>query len=186
MKTLISMAVLCAATLAAPARAADNDDDGVIFGVGVGRLSASAVIIPDVINFDRDTTTYRGFLGYRFNRYFSIEGSYTDVQEVTQHYGDVLSISLDASGWQAAVVGTYWFGEHFNIFGRAGNNWYDVEATVSDGFQSASVSGSEDAFGWGAGIGAVWDRALFRLEYEDVDFDDTDTSQLSLSIAWRL
>jgi len=165
---------------------ADNDDKGVIFGIGAGRLTASAVVIPDVINFDRDLTAYKGFLGYRFNKYFAIEGAYIDAQEATQHYGDVLSISLSGSGWQAAAVGTYWFGDHFNVFGRAGNNWYDSEVRVSNGIESITSRDHVDAFGWGAGIGAVWDRALFRVEYEKVDFDDVDTDQLSLSIAWRL
>jgi hypothetical protein len=180
MKTFISMAVLCAATVTGTAQAAD-DDSGVIFGIGAGRTTLSA----DVIDFDDKVATYTAFAGWRFNKWLSIEGAYIDPQEATQDYGGV-KVGLDAEIWQASLVGTYWFNDTFNVYARAGENWWSADEFATDGTQTISGSESGNEFSWGAGIGAVWDRALFRLEYQPLDVEQVDSSTISLSVAWRL
>ena len=172
------------AVLGACGAAQAGEDSGVIFGAGVG---AAHVETNREIGFDGTSNGWKGFLGYRLNRYVSIESAFIDVDSIEHTYDNGVRESLDGEITQVAVVGTWPLNEHMSLYGRASNNWWD--AAVAADFEGRLLATGEDSgndIGWGAGIGAVWDRALFRLEYEAVGADEVDFSLVSLSIAWRL
>jgi opacity protein-like surface antigen len=85
------------------------------------------------------------------------------------------------------VVGTLPIGDWFEVFAKAGYDWYDAEARLSTPIGDASEDDSDSTFTWSAGLGLnVFERVNLRLEYEQFDFDRTDDSKaLWLTGAWR-
>jgi hypothetical protein len=177
---LVGIAVLGACGAAQ----ASEDTSGVIFGAGVG---AAHVETNREIGFDGTSNGWKGFAGWRFNEYVAVEGAFIDVDSIEHTYGNGVREALDGEIIQASIVGTWPANEYVSLYARASNNWWD--SAVAADFNGVLLATGEDSgndLGWGAGIGAVWDRALFRLEYEAMSTDDVDFSLVSLSIAWRL
>ena len=179
MRTFLITALLLAG---APAAMAD-DHTGFYFGAGGGQLDVEN----DEFAFDADTTAWKFFGGWQFNKYLALEGAFIDGGRLTQHYTDQTKVSFKTDLFQAAAVGTWWFNDYVNIFGRVGANHYEIEGRRTfNGVTTDTSDGDGTEFGYGAGVAAVWDSALFRLEYEQVDIDEADEARLvSLSIAWR-
>jgi OmpA-OmpF porin, OOP family len=136
--------------------------------------------------FDSHSTAWKFTGGWAFNENFALEASFVDGGTVKQHYGEDFSISVKPNVIQASAIGTYWFNEYVNLYGRVGAAHWDSEGFVSDGVTTLSASDSGTDLGVGAGLGAVWDNALFRVEYEQFDADGVDARLVSVSIAWRL
>ena len=176
MKTLVGLAVL-----AACGAAHADENKGFLLAIGAGR----ATVESDLIDFDADATAYKVTAGWRFNRYLALEASHIDMAEAKQTYADgAVKVSTEGELIQAAVVGTWPLNDYFSLYGRAGSNYFEADARVVTPFGTVALEDDGTEFGWGAGVGAVWDRALFRLEYEKVA--DQGLDLVSLSIAWRL
>ena len=177
--TLVGIALLAACGTAQAA-----EDSGVIFGVGAGQ---SHVESRHDTGFDGTSHGWKAFAGWRFNEYVAVEGAFLDTDRLKHTFDNGLREILDGDLLQASIVGTWPLNEYVSLHARASNNWWDSSATLDfNGVQLASLDATGNDLGWGAGIGGVWDRALFRLEYEALSTDDIDFSLVSLSIAWRL
>ena len=157
------------------------DESGLLLGVGVGQATYEV----DALDFEDDATSWKAFAGWRINDNFSIEAAYIDGGSVSASVG---SVSARAEGEiiQGSVVGGYWFTDTFGAYARASYNAYEVELRASGPGGSLVAKDDGNEAGWGAGLQALWDRAMWRLEYESAEFPEVDASVISLSIVWRL
>ena len=157
-------AVLAAAALAAAASAQATDNEaGFYAGAGVGTAVAC------------------GHLTGRF------ELAYVNLGSPTDEILPGTNLTVETDGFAPYVVGTFPIGDWFELFAKAGYYWYDVETRVSSPLGSASSKSSDDNFTWSAGAGVnIFEHVNIRLEYEQFDFEDTDTSNaLWLTGAFR-
>jgi opacity protein-like surface antigen len=114
-------------------------------------------------------------------------------------------IRNNVKGLDASVVGSFWIGNRFSIFGRAGLYAWRAETTYSWGdYDAASPNRFEDSADdegfsplFGVGLQTVLDGALVRVEYQrtdvgdlthGVDFSQRDNiiSSLNFSIVWTI
>ncbi|RQW63494.1 porin family protein [Vibrio viridaestus] len=170
-------------TLSGFAQAADND-----YGLYVGG-NYGYVKVDGQDDFDDDNDVYQGLLGFRFNKYLALEGSYID-------FGDYGKSGASAStdGYTAALKVIAPIGERVELYGKGGQLWYNTDYSV------LGVNGSRDDEGVfaGAGVGfKVTDNFLVNVEYTwydaDIDADavsngadtETDFKQASVGVEYR-
>lgn len=171
-----------------------SDIDAALIAGGVTGLSSS---------IDDTDTGYKFQLGYSFNPNLAIEGGYVDLGEMTyKASGTLLGIpgnakgTVEANGWNIAVVGTLPLNQQFSLFGKFGSIYTDVDAkvTLSGGGGSisakANASDWETSFGFGAtyqinkqwGVRAEWER--FN-NLGDSDTGESDVDLLSVGAVFR-
>lgn len=129
--------------------------------------------VVDVIS-DNDVSYALG-VGYAFNRYFSVEGSYHDFGEPIGFAGcpiEVLCIqafspeAVSIEGWSGSLVATTPLVDQLDVFGKIGVMSWDADARGP----SLNDSGSDLLFG----VGLVWNASTrwgVRASYEKVDLD---------------
>jgi opacity protein-like surface antigen len=175
---------------------ADENPSGFYVGGGVGQFNVQIDDIDQTDNaidrLDDDDAAWKGFVGWRFNRYISLEAAYIDFgtpgsrSDASGSSGDY---SLDLSGFAPYVMGTLPVGP-VELFAKAGYYFYDVDLNVDiDDPLSPDVdseSSDEDLL-YGGGVGMTFfDRLNARLEYERIDSDVLDDADaLWLSASWR-
>jgi opacity protein-like surface antigen len=162
-----------------------DEDRGPYLGAGVGSYTLEVDDL-EGFRFDDDDTALKVFGGWRFNRYLALEGAYIDLGNPSQGFGGV-NVETGLTGFAPYVVGTLPLGI-FEVYGKVGYYFYDVEATVSaPGFGSESIDDSDEDLVYGVGVGVVlFEHLNARLEYERIDVSDTDTSDAFwLTGAWR-
>jgi OOP family OmpA-OmpF porin len=171
-KTLIAAAI---ATLASGAYA--ESQQGMYMGGGVG------VWAIDEDGLDESAMAARINGGYRFNEFFSVEGSYVYFAEVedsfSQDIGGTLAtadLQIDGSGWEVSLRPSYPFTESLEGYARLGWGYYDMEADVSASALGltidASASDTDDAFVWA--VGGAWslnDNLNLFGEYSQPDME---------------
>lgn len=143
-------------------------------------------------DFDDDNDMYQALAGYRFNRYVAVEGSFIDFGD----YGSDLS-NADTDGYTAAVKGMLPLSEHFSVFVKGGQLWWESDYNV----QGLSGKFDDESLFIGAGVNYAITRNLsINAEYTmyDADLDadelsenitdsdfDTDLKQASVGIEYR-
>lgn len=136
---------------------------------------------------DDEDTGFKGFIGYRFNRNFAVEGSYMDAGEFSATVsagGTSASVTADATAWGIAAVGFLPLSERFELFGKIGFVSGESEATVSVG--GSTFSTGDDGTELHYGLGAIYNLTRnwgVRAEWENVD--DADISMLSIGVQYR-
>ena len=182
-KTLVGIALL-----AACGTAQADERTGFYFGAGAGQVSVEIPeFVPGILHFDESANAWKGFAGWAFNENFALEAAFIDADSVDQNFGSNVRGSVDGEILQLSAIGTYWFNDYLEIHGKASADKYDSRSELTLGntlIAEANADGTD--FGFGGGLGAVWDRALFRLDYEQADLEDSETRLVTLSIAWRL
>jgi opacity protein-like surface antigen len=185
-------AVLALAALAAAANAkAQDNTSGFYAGGGVGSFDVEIDDFDDVDEtidrYDSDDTAWKAFVGWRANPYLALELAYVNLGSPDDEIAPDTRLTVETDGFAPYVVGTFPIGDWFEVFGKAGYYFYDVEARVSSPLGDASESESNETFTWSAGLGVnVFERVNVRLEYEQFDFDEADdASALWLTGAWR-
>lgn len=201
-----------AASLSTPALA--DEETGGYFGIGAGVTMADmdgGAIDADLATLGLTTRTtvddqdfgFKVFGGYRFNRNIAIEGAYTNFGKFSSHTDVLAGGSGTGKGewtpWSLNVsgVGIIPLGETFEIFGRAGASFwnldFDFTASGPGGTGTASESSSGVSGLLGAGVAINFGRRVaLRAEYErhfDVGDDDTggssDLDMFSASMVFR-
>ena len=185
-------AVLAAAALAAAASAqATDNESGFYAGAGVGTFDVKIDDVDDVTTkierYDSDDTAYKVFGGWRMNPYLSFELAYVNLGSPTDEILPDTRLTVETDGIAPYVVGTLPIGDWFEVFAKAGYYWYDVSARVNSPLGNTSDKTSDDNFTWSAGLGVnIFEHVNVRLEYEQFDFENTDTSNaLWLTGAFR-
>ena len=185
-------AVLAAAALAAAASAqATDNESGFYAGAGVGTFNVKIDDVDDVTTtidrYDSDDTAYKVFGGWRMNPYLSFELAYVNLGSPSDEILPDTRLTVETDGIAPYVVGTLPIGDWFEVFAKAGYYWYDVTARVNSPLGNTSDKTSDDNFTWSAGLGVnIFEHVNVRLEYEQFDFNNTDTSNaLWLTGAFR-
>jgi opacity protein-like surface antigen len=165
-------------------RAALDDSISDILGdIGIGISGASSEV-------SESAFTWGLIAGYQILPYLAVEASYVDLGEaeykvrgtltdgVTSVDGSV-SIKPSAKGPTLSALGILPFSSGFNVFGRVGVFFadveYDVSATTGEVSDSRTPSQSEENFMWGVGAGYRAGQWTTRLEYQQImDLGDED------------
>jgi opacity protein-like surface antigen len=186
-------AVLAAAALAAATGAqAQENEMGFYAGAGVGSFNLD-IDSPDdvqdaVSRYSSDDTAWKAFVGYRINPYLALEGAYVNLGSPDDTIAPDTRLTVETDGFAPYLVGTLPIGDTFEAFAKAGYYWYDVTRRVTmPGTVLARDSNSDSTFVWSAGLGAnLFEHVNLRLEYEQFDFNDADSSNaLWLTAGYR-
>lgn len=181
------------------AEAAGNNERGFYLGASVGRVEQEAkgegqilvavgfpfgfvtTLQPDRVEIDDTDAGWNVMLGYRINKYFAAELSYSDFGEalVTEHYAAAfvpipLNITvrsnIEAYGPAVSLLGTFPLTPAVDVFARGGVLFLDQKIERQNiSFRSAHRTGDEI---WTAGAGVQWfftSRWATRLEYQLTD-----------------
>lgn len=200
MKITALLGAVAAASLlfTGAARAADDDNpSGFYLGAGAGRFNLSmrnldeASSVANRIIHDADDRSWKIFAGYRFGRYFGLEGAYIDLGNPSDTFtgtGSNGRYRLQVSGFAPSVIGRVPIGP-VELFAKAGEYYYNVDTRVNINPNSPdiSTSHSRNDFLWGGGIsGVVIQRLELRAEYEKIEIENApDSNALWLAAAWR-
>jgi len=168
--------------------AQDRDNtEGLYIGGGYGSFSATIDNLDDVADavsdFDEDEGSSKYFVGYRFNKFLSLQADLYDLGDsATTLRGQPISSKTEAYG--ASAVGTLPIG-FVELFARAGVIFYDLEVTTPN--ISDRIDQSDNDLVYSVGVGFTFvHRFNLQLEYEVLDiseFDDADAYWLNAS--WR-
>jgi OOP family OmpA-OmpF porin len=165
------------------------------FYVG-GALGQASTDVPGAtsgsgVTIDDSSTGYKFFGGYNVARYFSVEGAYVDGASVKMNTDDQqFSSSFDTSGFAFRAMGVWPVREKLSLFADLGMYMWDGDATVSDGFTTASGStdGTDPVYGIGMGWQAI-ENGNVRVEIEryttSAEGVDLDTDMISVGFAYK-
>ena len=202
-----------AGALASPAFAEDQYK-GWRLGAWVGNESFESDV--DYLGYfdsvDENRLSYGVFGGWGLNRYFAVEVGYHGGGEFNAH---LMSDGLyptreieqhtDVQGFEASIVGSWWFTDRFSLYGRVGLYAWKGETTLTEDVdinsdlpatsrETFEDDGNEPFFG--VGVQTELDGALVRLEYQMVETGDmaapglemldTSMESLNFSIVWFL
>jgi OOP family OmpA-OmpF porin len=122
---------------------------------------------------DESDVMWSAFAGYRFMKYLAVEAGYIDTGTVSytgrgttlvfdtdlNDYVEVPvkgTIEWDATGWPVSVLGIWPFAEDWEVFGRVGAFFADVEMEVrvsgEDSVGKGHTSDSSTEFIYGVGV----------------------------------
>lgn len=180
----------------APLGAAQAADSGFYIGGSVGQSALEAptndVELPELpTEFDENDTAWKVFAGYKwqlplFN--LGVEGGYVNFGKPgTSFEVDSTPVTLEAepTGVNLWATGGVAVGP-VDLYAKLGYVFWDIEATISDGIDSESVSDDGSDIGYGVGGRLNLGRFGIRLEYETYDVEDTDNlSMWSLGAEYR-
>ena len=173
--------------------------EGGFAGVGFGNTSVDIECDLDITcNADDSDTGFKIFGGYQFNPNFAFEVAYVDLGEAkitgTDSVLGSTTATVEASGFNFAVVGSFPVGERFELMAKAGFFRWDLDLNASSsvfGSGSESETGFDPMFGIGGSFNITNNFGL-RVEYEkflDVGDEDTtgqsDVNLISASLVFR-
>lgn len=163
------------------------EDSGVYVGGNYGFLRAEGES-----EFKDDKDVWQGVLGYQFNDWIAVEGSYINFGD----YGSDL-VGAETDGFTAALKGILPVTERFSMYAKAGQLWSETDYYIG----SDKGDYDDESLFVGAGLSyAITQNFLINAEYtiydttldaeEAVgDFDDTDfetdLKQASLGVEYR-
>jgi len=204
------LAFAIASTFASSVTLADNEAGWYIGGnVGQSRAHVNeATVVNNVLApgysatlLDENTIDGEGkvFLGYQFNRNFSVEAGYFDLGEsqynaITSPNG-LLHTDMQVRGFNIDVVGYVPFTDKFSAFGRLGVTRALTQDTFTGTGAAAALAGKisdRDNFGK-AGVGLQYDFTdsfAMRLEAEryvisDALYDHNNIDLFSVGVVYR-
>jgi OOP family OmpA-OmpF porin len=176
MRLSLVLLISCVLLAATPGRAADN---GFYIGAGAGQMNTT---VDDVFGsdyeFDENDFGFKLFGGYKFFRWFSVEGAYIDggspeIKE-SDGAGTTAKLSIELQSLVAAAVFTLPIGEQFELFVKPGFAYWEANTSASvssirfsDKFNERD-NGSAFFLGGGAGFNFT-DNFGMRVEYEWFD-----------------
>jgi hypothetical protein len=157
---------------------------GIFFGASAGE---SSIEIEQVdLEFDDGDTSYKGFFGFRFFKFFGLELSYIDFGTPADR---VLSEDIEIDLWAAdgSAMGIVPLGKRFELFAKVGYVYWDGEVTVADGGGVEVTDDDGTDFAYGAGVAFKFGKFFaLRGEYEIFDIEDTeDVSLASIGLEIR-
>lgn len=205
MRRLIAAALL-AACATTPALAADERGFYIGADLGEGSVDIDRAALDDLVadilgdfglgisgassEVSESAFTYGLILGYQILPYLAVEASYVDLGDFeykargTLTDGETpvdgsLAIQPSAKGPTLSALGILPFGGGWNVFGRVGAFFadvdYEVVASAEGVSESQSRSESEQNFMWGVGGGYRAGPWTLRLEYQQImDLGDED------------
>lgn len=154
-------------------------------GFYVGGKFGAASVDEDFI--DDDDTSYGVYAGYTFNRYFALEGEYTNFGDLEV---DIDDLEVDNPGVEPTSIGLKAVGmlpvsDNFTLLGSVGYHSYDLDPNGGDNLGDAiGDDSSTDLF---YGVGAQFNFAnnvSVRAMYDRFEFDGPDADEISLGVQY--
>jgi OOP family OmpA-OmpF porin len=186
---------VCAAALLAPALligAAHAAEPGFYLGASGGQsfIDDNFNDGADNIKFDDNETGWKAYLGYQFVPWLGVEAGYADLGKYSANNIRLngqpvnLGADLEASAWQAFLVGTLPLGP-VDLFAKAGAADQKLEVN-SNNFGNQSDNGRQFAYGVGAAYNFGDGHWGLRVEAEGYDDNEVDDFYfLSAGITYR-
>ncbi len=162
----------------------DAAENGIYVGANYGYLK-----VDGDDDFDDNSDVMQGLVGYKFNKYLALEGSYINFGD----YGNGLA-NAETDGYTAALKVMLPIVDRVELYAKGGQLWYSTDYDV------VGFSGNDDGEGVFVGAGVafkVTDRFLINAEYTWYDADinvdnvanggktDTDFNQASVGVEYR-
>ncbi|WP_330147563.1 porin family protein [Shewanella oncorhynchi] len=181
---IISLASFSAYSHANNMSNSDAAENGIYVGANYGYLK-----VDGDDDFDDNSDVMQGLVGYKFNKYLALEGSYINFGD----YGNGLA-NAETDGYTAALKVMLPIADRVELYAKGGQLWYSTDYDV------VGFSGNDDGEGVFAGAGVafkVTDRFLINAEYTWYDADinvdsvanggktDTDFNQASIGVEYR-
>jgi OOP family OmpA-OmpF porin len=159
-------------------------DDKTAWNAGVAAVFADYSF--DTGDIEDSSTGFKLFAGYRFNKWFGVEGAYHNFGDFEEDLdpgfaggdGQAELDGFSASGLVYAPIG----GESFDVYGKAGYYYFDQDAVVDD-----AVVTSNTPSGLLLGAGSrfnISEQFGVRLEADWFDIDDGDLWSLNLGFEY--
>jgi OOP family OmpA-OmpF porin len=196
MNKFVLAAATAAVLAASPAFAAD--DSGFYVGAGLGNFAVNSDRIYNGKDFDGSDIGFKVFGGYKFMPYLAAELEYIDGGEPDDTFrndifpDDRLKGTAGVTGFVGSGVGILPIGESFDVFGKLGFIYWDLDGSVkvrnADGTLGKESAGNDGTdFAWA--VGGSWhfmENFAVRLEYQGFEIEDTDSVDFaSGSIIWK-
>jgi len=153
-------------------------------GASVGQSDLEDNRLP---GFNDGDFAWKAYVGFRFFKFFGIEGGYQDFGTPSESLGGQ-SASYSVDGWDVWAVGILPI-KKFEIFGKAGILYADYGYTIRGaGVPDQSGHSSQSDLGFGVGIGWSFTKTFaMRLEYERFDTSYVNSlGSLTLGVDIRL
>lgn len=181
---IISLASFSAYSHADNMSNSDAAENGIYVGANYGYLK-----VDGDDDFDDNSDVMQGLVGYKFNKYLALEGSYINFGD----YGNGLA-NAETDGYTAGLKVMFPIVDRVELYAKAGQLWYSTDYKV------VGFSGNKDDEGVFAGAGVafkVTDRFLINAEYTWYDAEinadnvangantETDFKQASLGVEYR-
>ena len=181
---VISLASFSAYSHADNMSNSDAAENGIYVGANYGYLK-----VDGDDDFDDNSDVMQGLVGYKFNKYLALEGSYINFGD----YGNGLA-NAETDGYTAALKVMLPIADRVELYAKGGQLWYSTD------YEVVGFSGNDDGEGVFAGAGVafkVTDRFLINAEYTWYDADinvdnvanggktDTDFNQASIGVEYR-
>jgi OmpA-OmpF porin, OOP family len=157
---------------------------------GQSEFKGSCTPTPGItfLSCDEKDTAWGVFAGYQVNRYFAVEGGWTDFGETEASAtvgGIPVNAAISAKGWELVGVGSIPFTDQFSAYAKAGAFRWRVRGSVAvPGVGSASANDSGTDFTYGVGLRFDFTKVVgARLEwqrYNDVGSSNTGQGDLNL------
>lgn len=193
---IAALAALPAVAAAQASTVAPSAQTGIYFGAGGGlstaNYSGSSFAPPFGTAWDpqKSAGAVKGFAGFRFHKYFGVEGGYYYVGKFTNDYtsaGGAGSVTSTLTAWMLDAVGYLPITPNISAIGRLGAVNGQIDNTSFAGTTPSNilpVSDNNTNFTWG--LGAQFDldhRWAFRAEYEYLGkFGDTNTGDMRINL----
>ncbi|MBT0585133.1 porin family protein [Alteromonas oceanisediminis] len=173
------------------AHAQSVGDDSYLKGAYVG-ASYGWLRVDGDDEFDDDKDAYQFNLGYSFNEYFAVEGSYVDFGD----YGNDLA-NADTDGYTLGLKAGFAINDRFTVYAKGGQLWYETEYSVLGVNDDFDDEGMYAGLGLGYVLNQNW-TVKFEYTLYDADLDtgdaiedlddaefSTDLKQAALGIEYR-
>ncbi len=176
--------ILAAALFAAsvPFAAHAAPEQGFYLGGQVGNASIDEDFLDD------DDTSFGVYGGYKFNRYFAVEGAYTNFGSLDGRITngtDTVFFGTDPQSFALKAVGILPIGEQFSLYGNVGFHSWDLDQGSGDNI--GDVIGDDSATDPTYGIGGQFDFAnnwAIRAQLQRYEFDNADLDEVSLGVQY--
>lgn len=189
----LSLSACATLALAVTLPASADDLSGWYIGGSAGQSQANIAkkeIVADLLTAGLVTTSFKkdetdlGFkllAGYRWNRYFSLEGGYFDLGKfgynATTNPAGSKKGELEFSGWNLDLVGMAPVSERSALFARIGAHHGEADVTYTDSGAVATLDprSSKTDTNYKAGVGfqySVTNALALRLEAERYRMND--------------
>jgi OOP family OmpA-OmpF porin len=163
---------LSAVLFLVPLTAAQAKGPGLYLGGAWGAYSVKKS------DLDANDDVLKAWVGFQFNDWFGIEGSWTDFNRLNNDSGD----RFDADGKGLAAVLSFPVGNRSSVFVKGGAFWWNSKMSFSG--VDTNDKGS-DPF-WGAGFKFGFNPHLaLRFEVERYDVSDTHLNAVTAGVEFK-
>lgn len=156
------------------------DEPGFYVGIGAGQVTLKDNVLG--VEVKGTDMGLKGFAGYRFNEYGSLEATYLDAGTPDDTISGV-TIESDARAIQVSALWQIPIRDRFEAYFRiSGLSWRAESTAAVNGRTIGRLK--NDGTDWGLGLGAafhVTQNFGLRAEFEGAEFDGTDFRAISIA-----